>query len=173
MVDGKKLHHKSILRIRAFLSGVYTFAIQQGLLTVNPVRHTKAGGRTEKLDGETYSFAEIKTMCRYLPEPAKTVVATAAFTGMTRSELVRLRRKVINIDGRQYVGPLKTDARAGGIPVINVLQVALAAYRKKYPPMLTGYVFRSTRDGRSLNLDNLVRREILPVLGDHNVEWKG
>src|ERR1700736_4261881 len=44
----QQLSHKTHLRIKNFLRGVFTYAITNGDLTTNPMEHTKVGGRTIK-----------------------------------------------------------------------------------------------------------------------------
>ena len=76
-----------------------------------------------------------------LPEPARTICATAAFTGLTRSELrglkwedfdgenINVTRKVWN----QHVGEPKTEARGAKVFVIPVLRKILAKYKAAFP----------------------------------------
>jgi integrase len=121
-----------------------------------------------------------------LGKSCRSAIPYPAFTGTSRSERRGLRwsdyhdgeihvsRKLVNIDGEQYVGPTKTEGRSGGIPVIDVVAVALTSYRKQFPPMSPGdSIFRAVRDGKSLNLGNLVRCEIYPVIEEHGLVWKG
>ena len=103
-----------------------------------------------------------------LPEPARTVCAVAAFTGLTRSELRGLKwedydgenfdvkRKVWNT----HVGTPKTQAREAKAFVIPVLRKILAKYKVAYPKMGEGWIFRGEKFLRPLDLDNLSRRDI-------------
>jgi len=107
-------------------------------------------------------------MLNNLSEPARTVCALAAFTGLSRSELrglqwqdydgrtIRVQRKV----WKGLVGPTKTEAREAGVPVIPVLQKILNKYKKAYPPLGGGWIFRGEKLINPLNLDNLSRRDI-------------
>jgi integrase len=172
----QSLSHRTHLRIKAFLSGVFSYAKQSGALTgVNPMDDTKVGGEKKKFQGTAYSLDIIKDMIEKLPEPARTVCATAAFTGLSASELRGLRWQdysgetltVSQKVWRTHVGLPKTDARSGAVPVIPVLKKILDAYRDKYPPK-GEFIFRGDR-GFALNLDNLSRRVISPVVP----EWSG
>ena len=104
-----------------------------------------------------------------LPEPARTVCAVAAFTGLTRSELkglkwsdydgetISVQRKIWN----DYVGAPKTEAREAGIFVILVLRKILTKYKESFSVGRDGWMFRGEKLLRPpLDLDNLSRREI-------------
>jgi integrase len=173
----QSLSHRTHLRIKAFLSGVFSYAKQSGALTgVNAMDDTKVGGEKKKFQGVAYSLDTIKDMLERLPEPARTVCATAAFTGLSASELRGLRWQ--DYDGetltvsqkvwRTHVGQPKTDARSGAVPVIPVLKKILEGYREKYPPK-GEFIFRGEKRGFALNLDNLSRRVISPAIKD----WSG
>ena len=86
------LTHQTHLRIKAFFSGMFKHAKQSGAVSgVNPWDDTKVGGVRKKFVGYAYSFDQILDMLEKLPEPARTVCATAAFTGLSASELRGLR----------------------------------------------------------------------------------
>jgi len=88
----QSLTHQTHLRIKAFFSGMFKHAKQSGAVSgVNPGDDTKVGGVRKKFVGYAYSFDQILVMLEKLPEPAKTVCATAAFTGLSASELRGLR----------------------------------------------------------------------------------
>jgi integrase len=177
----KDLSHQTHLRIKNFLSGVLTWAIADGALKgTNPMDATKAGGqrkvrpsserqaKIQASNNHAYTLGEVAEMLDKLPEPARTVCAVAAFTGLSRSELrglkwqdfdgktIQVRRKIWN----DYVGPTKTEAREAGVPVIPLLVRILEAYRKKFPFVGDGWIFQGEKLLNPLDLDNLSRREI-------------
>jgi integrase len=169
-----ELSHQTHLRIKAFMSGVFSLAKQSKVIEgVNPMDDTKAGGKSKtSLEPHAFTFAELKKMFKVLPEPAKTVCAVAAFTGLTESELRGLRWE--DYDGksihvrqkiwRTYVGPPKTKARKSSIPVIPLLRDILAQCKKEFPPTSQGFIFAGEKKGFALSLDNLSRRDISPIL---------
>lgn len=152
--------------------------------TANPMDATKAGGvRKGKRDPKTmtdrekkiresnehaYTLEEVVEMLDKLPEPARTVCAAAAFTGLTRSELrglkwsdydgktIKVQRKVWH----DYTGATKTEAREAGVEVIPVLRKILAKYKAEFPPVGEGWIFRGEKLHKPLDLDNLSRRDI-------------
>jgi integrase len=186
------LSHQTHLRIKNFLSGVFTWAIADGALSgTNPMDATKAGGQTKKVKATTerkvkiqashdhaYTLEEVAEMLDKLPEPARTVCAVAAFTGLSRSELrglqwqdydgetIKVQRKI----WRDYVGPTKTEAREAGVPVISLLVKILTKYKKSFPPAGDGWIFRGEKLLNPLDLDNLSRRDIPQFI---NGAWFG
>jgi integrase len=170
------------LRIKNFVRGVFTWAINQGLTVTNPMADTKAGGQTKQTtkgldkrrlkvqasNNHAYGLDEVADMLDKLPEPARTVCAVAAFVGLSRSELrglkwsdydgteIKVERKVWG----KHIGSPKTEAREAGIPIIPQLSKILAAYKKKYPANTQDWIFRGEKLGNPLDLDNLSRRDM-------------
>jgi integrase len=178
-----KLTHSSHLRIKAFLSGIFNRARQVGAISgINPLDGTKAGGAKKKFQGHAYTTAEIALMLEKLPEPSRTVVAVAAFTGLSASELRGIRW--CDYDGesvtveqkvwRRHVGDPKTEARSGAVPVIPRLRKVLDAYRAEFPPKNDNdFIFRGERKGFALDLHNLSQRVIKPLIGEVWSGWHG
>jgi integrase len=190
----QNLSHQTHLRIKNFLRGVFTWALADDVLVgSNPMEATKAGGRTKKANDEgltvrekkirashehAYTLEEVADMMDKLPEPARTVCAVAAFTGLTRSELrglkwqdydgesIKVQRKIWG----DHVGATKTEAREAGVYVIPVIQKILAKYRTEFPEGKEGWVFRGEKFLRPLDLDNLSRRDIPQYI---NGAWFG
>jgi integrase len=87
-----KLSHTSLKHIKHFLTGVFTFAKQRGHFeSENPMGDVEIPEGEPSKDTHAYSLEEILIVIEKLPQPAKTVVATAAFTGLRRSELRGLK----------------------------------------------------------------------------------
>ena len=57
------------------------------------------------------------------------------------------------------------------MPVLEPLRRLLEAYRRDAPG--ESYIFAGERRGTPLNLANLARRVILPVLREKGMRWKG
>jgi integrase len=193
------LSHQTHLRIKNFVRGVFTWAIADGAFVgVNPMEETKARGQTKKEDTfkgltekerlrkkkiqasneHAYTLEEVAEMLDKLPEPARTVCAVAAFTGLTRSELkglkwedydgetINVRRKIWN----DHIGAPKTEAREAGVYVVPLLRKILAKYKVSYPPLGDEWIFRGEKMLRPLDLDNLSRRDIPQYI---NGAWYG
>ncbi len=144
-------------------------------------------------DTYAYSLSEIRTMLAVLPnskeQPAWTVVQAAAFTGLRKSEIRGLAWE--NFDGKELgvkrsvwgtkklaeklepgssvwggvANEPKTKRSRASIPVVKQLADALEAHRLRMgilaQPNLP--IFQAG-NGQPLNLDNLVRRLIVPAL---------
>jgi len=121
-------------------------------------------------------------MLGVLPEPARTAVLVAAFTGLRRSEIRGLRWEDLAGDELRISrsawgtwvsdeGETKTDSSAAPVPVVPFLRKALERHRKTQHNK-SGFIFEG-RTGRPLVLANLLRRDIRPALDKAKVQWHG
>jgi integrase len=125
-----------------------------------------------------YSLEEIQTMIHLLPEPARTAVSVAAFTGLDHSELRGLRWgdiigeeiRVSRSVWHHEVGETKTKARTAPVPVIPFVTRMLAEHAKRNPG--NGFVFAGP-SGRPRDLATMGTKVIRPVLEGSGVEWHG
>jgi integrase len=148
-----------------------------GSTGANPVHEAKPKGHRSTFEGHAYSWKEVQAMLEKLREPARTVVAVAAFTGLRESEIRGLqwtdysgeelfvRRGV----WRKNVGDTKTLESKARVPVITPLRKLLDTHRKLHRKQ--EWIFSGPK-GFSLSLDNLSRREIKPVLVDGWCGWQ-
>ena len=111
-VDGEKMlesiasEHKltstTLAHIKAFLSGIFRYAKRQGVInSENPMRDVVLPKGEPAGETHAYSLEEITQMLNVLPEPAATIVAVAAFTGVRKGELRGLLWE--NYDGEQVL----------------------------------------------------------------------
>jgi len=173
------LSHASLAHIKSFVSGVFTFARRKGILDgANPMDGVSIPEGLPSRETYAYSLEEIQRMLAVLPEPARTAVAVAAFTGLRRSEVRGLRWEDFTGDEIRvartvwgwHIGKPKTRASKAPVPVLPFLSRALAEHQKR--SRHSGYVF-AAGNGAPLNLDNLARRIIRPVLRGTGDEWHG
>jgi integrase len=124
---------------KQFLSGVFRHAKRKGVInTENPVRDAELPKCKESEDTHAYSLEDELTMLSILPEPAATVVALAAFTGMREGELRGMRWesytgeeiRVAKSVWRMHVKGPKTKASKAPVPVIAQLAAKLEEYRE-------------------------------------------
>jgi len=86
--EREPLSHATLLRIKSLISGIFSHARRSGYCDQpNPARDTAIppaprGGQTY-----AYSLEEINDILACLPEPAATVFAVAAFSGLRRGEI--------------------------------------------------------------------------------------
>jgi integrase len=174
------LSHGSLLRIKSAASAIFTRALREGFITgVNPVRGAVAEGRESNFKGHAYSLKDLEYFLATLDEPARTVVGTAALSGLRESEVrglqwqdydgenLSVRRAVWRTD----VDKTKTPESDAEVPVIALLRTMLDAHRKRNPD--STWIFAGEKKGFALNLDNLARREIMPVVGERWHGWHG
>jgi integrase len=186
--DNPEIGHKTLLRVKSFLSGVFKHAKREGLIDFeNPMRDVSVEGQKSTFRGEVYTMAEIEQILDAVAKEdarAFTVIAVAAFTGLRQSELRGLRwsdydgqsLKISRSVWRTHVGAPKTESSQASVPVLPFLQKILNAHGIKAEGKNEDYIFAGERRGTPLNLANLVRRVIQPAL-DKNEEallrWKG
>jgi integrase len=190
--DNPEMGHKTLLRLKSFLSGVFKHARTEGYLDdENPMRDVTLprSVRRVKFRGDTYTVKEITTLLAnvywsdYPGRVAFAVVATAAFTGLRLAELRGLqwgdfsgdRLSVQRTVWRTKQGLPKTESSENTVPVLPILRSMLENYHhyltgsveeenlgKAVKP--TDWMFAGERRGTSMNLPNLVRRVIIPLL---------
>jgi integrase len=161
------LHH-----LRSLLSAIFRHAIQQGYLTgANPIREASIPSAPESDETYAYSLAEVLQMLNLLPDPARTIVAVAAFLGLRRSEIrglewqdytgeeVRVMRSV----WESVVSEPKTRKSKAPVPVIGPMQRLLDEFRLRAGSPASGPIF-ATMKKTPLSLNNVLNRQILPVL---------
>jgi integrase len=174
-----RLRRATFYRIKSFLSGTFSYAKRKRILDrPNPMQGVSIP-TAAKPAKETYAYSleEIQRMLAELPELAKTVLAVAGFAGLSRSELRGLRwedyrdasLRVSRSVWRRHVLETKTPYRNAAVPVIPLLGEILDRHRGS---LRSGPVFLAS-NGQPLNLDNLARRIIIPVLRVSNMEWHG
>ena len=162
----------SLKHIKSFLSGVFKQAKRLGILDgVNPMQDVSIPRTVEPKDTYAYSLSEITRMLALLPEPARTVVLTAAMSGLRKGELRGLQWD--DFDGKQlyvrrsiwtkYSSEPKTRRSASPVPVVKELAEALEEHRHRMGRLAVGPIFQGGT-GNPLNLDNLPRRVIQPAI---------
>jgi integrase len=127
----------------------------------------------ERRADETYAYSveEELTMIDAVPEPASTVLATAAFTGARRGELRGMSWENYR-DGELFIAqsiwngiatePKNRKSKAA-IPIIGRLAGILAAHRARTGNPMSGPIF-SNEAGEPMDPNNLLQRVILPAL---------
>jgi integrase len=173
------LSRESLKHLKSVLSGIFAHAKRQGCFDgVNPVRDTAIPPAPEGGETYAYSLEEVTAMLLRLPEPARTIVAVAAYTGARRGEIRGMRWQdlhdgAIYVDGsvwESYRGKPKTRASAAPIPVIPSLAVILERHRARIGSPSSGPMFPAA-NGQSLSLGNVVNRQIRPSLSPG--QWHG
>jgi len=176
-----KLSRTSLYHIKALLSGVFKHALRLGILTgSNPVRDVSIPAGLEGRETQAYSLEQVLMMLSLLPERAATVTAVAAFSGLRKGEIrgllwehydrseIRVTQSVWN----SHVTQPKTRKSKAAVPVVPILSERLDRFRASVGNPQSGLIFVAG-NGSPLNLDNLARREIKPVIEGVGIPWLG
>jgi integrase len=172
MAATARFNINSLQRIKSLLSGVFRLADQQGYYeSASPVRETSLPKVRRADETYAYSLEEELTMIDAVPEPASTVLATAAFTGARRGELRGMSWENYR-DGELFIAqsiwngiatePKNRKSKAA-IPIIGRLAGILAAHRARTGNPIAGPIF-SNEAGKPMDPNNLLQRVILPAL---------
>ena len=184
IAHGGTFSKRTLQHIKCSLSAIFKLAKQQGYFVgESPVRDT-AIAPTAKQPQEThaYSLAAIKTILSVLPEPAATIFAVAAFTGLRRGEIRGMRWQdyregeihVTQSVWESHITLPKTFHSQGAVPVITAVSRMLEAHRMRCGNPISGPVFAAI-NGKPLSLNNVQGRVILPALRKAGLEslWHG
>ena len=171
----------TLAHIKAFLSGIFRYAKRQGVInSENPMRDVVLPKGKPAGETHAYSLEEITQMLNVLPEPASTIVAVAAFTGVRKGELRGFVWE--NYDGEQVMvsqsfwrgHSLEPKTRQSRAPVPVILQLArrLDQHRCLSGNPANGSMFPSPA-GKPINLDGLAADVIVPLLTKAGIRWHG
>jgi integrase len=147
--------HRTLLHIRSFLSGIFTYAIQNGVLDgLNPlVSVTVPKDRRPKFEGAAYSLDEIRQMVDDIANrDALDVIVLLSLTGLRQGEARGLRWSDWNEDDetlriRRSVWTTKVDltknpSSADIVPVLPIVKRMLESRRVRVKPNPEDYFRR-------------------------------
>jgi len=184
----EKLAPQTMAHIKHLLSGVYRYAIRQGHVptgTTNPVTSAETASVPD-FDGRAYTLEEIALMFAVLPDLSRTVMMTAAFTGLRVGELRGLTwdsytpgddnslgvLRVLRSIWRGRVGTPKTKRSKALVPLIPQVCALLDQHRAASGNPATGPIFANGA-GNALDLDSLYQRQMKEPLRKAGIEWEG
>jgi len=165
---------RTLFHLKNVLSGLFRQALRLGFVDPsrgNPARLIDIPRAPEGAETCAYRLQEVEIMLAVLPEPAATICALAGFAGLRRSELRGVRWE--EYDGAEimvmrsvwegFTNDPKTKRSKAPVPVIPRLQAILAAHKLACGNPKTGAMVANGK-GKPANLNNVLNREILPVL---------
>ncbi len=172
VAQGHSLSGATLRHVKALLSGIFNHARQQGYLDgANPVLGVGIPKARPASDTYAYTLEEVLHIISALPQPAATIAATAAFTGLRRGELQGLlwehyTGEEIRVTRSVWLGTIdepKTRTSKAPVPVIAPLRKMLDAHRAVCGSPESGVMFANSL-GKPLCLNNLTNRCIQPRL---------
>lgn len=185
----KTLGKHTIQHIRSLASGIFTHAVNVGVIESNPWHDVRILGKTIE-PGETahYTLEEAENIISALVEhvDAQLIVALAFFLGLRPGEIQGLKWEDIDTtpdaDGvrwlhirravaRNVVGETKTKASVASLPLIAPVLVPLTLWHQKKGKPTDGWVFPNSK-GKPVDLRTVISRKIVPTLEANNLEWK-
>ena len=177
----EQISRTTLKHIKALLSGMFTYARRVGALNgANPMQGVAIPkNANEARPTYAYSLDEIRRMLAVLPEPARTMVAVAAFTGLRKGEIRGLRwedyetgvLRVSRSIWNRHINKPKGNS-AGEVPVISVLAQMLDSHRMMTGSPASGPMFRNYKNGH-VDLDSVAKRVVIPALQSAGLSWHG
>jgi integrase len=173
MARTDRFNKRTMQHIKFFMSGAFGHAIRTDYYAGgNPVTEAKIPAKVRGV-GKTHanSLEEVLMMMDATPEPARTLVAAAAFTALRCGELRGLRwedyrngeihvsRSILN----GHETDPKTEESKNAVPVIPKLAAILAEHRQRQNNPISGWIFPNGA-GNAVDPNSVVQRIILPAL---------
>jgi integrase len=170
----KTLCRSTVQHIRSLASGIFSHAVNLGLLETNVWHDVKVLGKSRApADTKHYTLEEAENIISALVEhpDCQAVMALACFCGLRPGELqglrwndiedewIHIRRSVV----RGVEGELKTEKSTRSLPLITPVRIALSLWRQKAGD--NERVFGPLR--------KLVVFTIRPTLRKRGLDWKG
>lgn len=192
----KKLGRHTIQHIRSLASGIFSHAVNVGVIESNPWHDVKVLGKTKE-PGETahYTLEEAENIISALVEhvDCQLIVALAFFLGLRPGEIQGLRWEDVDFTSdeqglrwihirraiaRNVIGETKTTSSVASLPLIAPVLMPLDLWRAKCAERredrrkpVDGWIFPNSK-GKPVDLRSIISRTIVPTLAAKNIEWK-
>lgn len=176
-----KLNRNSLSHVRSLASGVFSHAVNTGVIDANPWRafRWQEGGTPEPT--VAYTLSESLAILKALSGRVDTglVFALAAFLGMRPSEIAGLKWEDCADDClwvrqavvRGHAGETKTPQSQRQLTLIDPVKSLLAAYREQCAGV-QGWLFQN-RAGGPCNMDSYLKHNVVPVIRKAGLPWYG
>lgn len=166
---GKGLSPKTIGNVIVILKEMFKHAVQWGHLDTNPVQYVERP-RGEDKEMDVFTPDEIRRLLDAQEEPLRTLLLTAALTGMRQGELFGLQWEDIDFTAHQihvrralWHGTLGTPKSRRSRRAIDMPPTLEEALRRLATTRRSEFVFCSDR-GTPLDADNFRHREFPQAL---------
>ncbi len=167
------LSPKTVRNILVPLTTMLKHAVLWGYLNANPASFIEKP-KVRKRKPTVLDVAAIRTFLSKLEEPYRTIMVTAALTGLRRGEVLALKEKDIDFAkskiyirrsfSRGKLSDTKSDESERDIPLPDLLASILLTHIARNTSK-KGWLFVNEK-GNPINGDNMYRRKIKPALND-------
>ena len=182
---------QTLNHIRSLMSGIFSHAVNMGLITVNPMTGCRILGKVRPPAGtEHYTLEEVEDIISALADrvDAQLVIALAFFAGLRPSEIAGLQWNDFDVDDsgsgtvnirravvRGVVGTCKTPESEATLPLLPQVVVPLLLWKEQCVRSGLGtqtWLFENSR-GKPADLKEVVRTFIKPTVTSAGLVWKG
>jgi len=170
-LNGLERAPKTKAHIRGIMHVIFNCAVRWELIERNPIDHVRLKGGSGRLGrSRVLEAAEFNRLVACSKEPFRTMFLLAGCLGLRCSEIVALQWSDFDfqrgtlllqrgiVHGR--IGPVKTEASRGAIPIDPVLASALLDHRKACYPTAQGWLFANPVTGRPFHQEEIQKRHI-------------
>jgi integrase len=178
----KPLGRNSLQHVRSLASGIFTRAVNLGLIETNPWSAVRLQESRAPEPTVAYTLDETVAILRALSGrvDAALVFSLAAFLGMRPSEIAGLRWEDVTeeqIHIRQAVvrgiaGDTKTPQSQRTLPLIEPIRSLIGAYRELMQGVTNGWLFTG-RSGGPVKMESFIKHAIMPAVRKAGLPWHG
>lgn len=185
LTESRKLGPATLAHARSLASGIFSHALNKGLIEANPWHDVVNLARVKKAQPtKHYTLEEAEDTITALVSrvDAQAVFALAFFLGLRPSEIAGLKWEDVDFaEGfvhirraavKGVVGDTKTPESVASLPLIAPVRVPLDLWCQKWRGKHNGWVFPNQKKG-PLNVESFCRNTIIPLCAKAGVEWKG
>ena len=173
---------KTVKHIRTAFGSIIEAAVRDELLASNPVRRTRLPRRGPEQERAPIAMDIVRTLIEKLPEPARSIAALLAMTGLRIGELLALRWQDVDLENgflsvnqSVYEGHFdepKSKRSRRRVPLGMKSVEVLRRIRRK--DLSQSALIFAARNGAPLSRRNLLNRQLKPAckaLGIVGVNW--
>jgi integrase len=178
----KPLGRNSLQHVRSLASGIFTRAVNLGLIDTNPWSAVRLQESRAPEPTVAYTLKETLAIRKALSGRvnADLVFSLAAFLGMRPSEIAGLKWEDVTdeeIYVRQAVvrgvaGDTKTPQSQRTLPLIEPVRSLIGAYREQCAGISEGWLFTG-RTGQPVKMESFIKHAIMPAVRKAGLPWYG
>ena len=178
----KSLGRNSLQHVRSLASGIFTRAVNLGMIDVNPWSAVRLQESRAPEPTVAYTLDQTIAILKALSGriDAALVFSLAAFLGLRPSEIAGLRWEDVTeeqIHIRQAVvrgmaGDTKTPQSQRTLPLIEPVRSLITAYREQCAGISEGWLFTG-RTGQPVKMESFIKHAIMPAVRKAGLPWYG